>query len=213
MGSLRQRLILSLAASLALFFVVQTGIIGQEVESLTERNLLSRLEHDQDQILAALEWGNQSPPRLRRSLIPGIYERPFSGHYFQIELGGTTLRSRSLWDEQLAPQDKKILIDVPGPDGQRLLIVQDTVMIGGQPATIRTAEDILPIERSTGSFQRHLLLFAAIAVITLMLLQGWLIGRSLKPLQPIRKQINRLKNGELEQIDAPAPDEIMPLVE
>lgn len=94
MSSLRQRLTLSLAASLALFFIIQTWMIGNEVESLGERNLLSRLQHDQEQIIAALEWLPPATPELRRSLIPGIYERPFSGHYFQLDIGGTILRDR-----------------------------------------------------------------------------------------------------------------------
>jgi len=213
MSSLRQRLTLSLAASLALFFIIQTWMIGNEVESLGERNLLSRLQHDQEQIIAALEWLPPATPELRRSLIPGIYERPFSGHYFQLDIGGTILRSRSLWDEKLPAQAGAIVRDVPGPDDQRLLVVEETVQFKGQPVTIRTAENILPIEHSTGDFHRHLLLFALCAVLVLMLLQGWLIGYSLKPLQRIRMQINRLKKGEQEIIDAPAPDEIMPLVE
>ncbi|OIO67684.1 MAG: ATP-binding protein [Zetaproteobacteria bacterium CG12_big_fil_rev_8_21_14_0_65_55_1124] len=213
MVSLRQRLILSLAASLAFFFIVQTLMIGNEVEDLGERNLLSRLQHDQDQILAALEWTPPAAPELRQSLIPGIYERPFSGHYFQLDIGGESLRSRSLWDEQMPPQSESMMHDVPGPDGQRLLILQNAVQINGQTITIRTAENILPIEFSTGVFQRHLLLFAVAAVVALMVLQGWLIGYSLKPLRRVQRQINRLKNGDLGQIDAPAPDEIMPLVE
>ncbi len=212
MTSLRQRLTLSLAASLALFFIVQTLMIGNEVEALSERNLYSRLEHDQEQILAALEWNPPLPPTLRRSLIPGIYERPFSGHYFQLDIAGTSLRSRSLWDEELKVQMESIVRDAPGPDEQRLLIIQNTVQFHGLPVTIRTAEDILPLEHSTGAFQRHLLLFAIAAVVALMLLQGWLIGHSLRPLQRVRQQIKQLKNHELEKIDAPAPDEIMPLV-
>lgn len=213
MSSLRQRLTLSLAASLALFFILQTWMIGNEVEALGERNLLSRLQHDQEQIIAAIDWNPPGTPAMRSSLIPGIYERPFSGHYFELDFGGTNLRSRSLWDEHLSGQTEPIMRDVPGPDGQSLLVVQNTVQVRGKPVIIRTAENILPIEQSTGAFQRHLLLFALCAVIALMLLQGWLIGHSLQPLQRIRKQISRLKKGDLEQIDAPAPDEIMPLVE
>jgi len=213
MVSLRQRLIVSLAASLAIFFILQTWMIGNEVEDLGERNLLSRLQHDQEQILAALEWNPPAAPGMRLSLVPAIYARPFSGHYFQLDIAGHSLRSRSLWDEKLPALDAPMARDVAGPDGQLLLVVQETVQLNGQPVTIRTAENILPIELSTGDFQRHLLLFALCAVLVLMLLQGWLIGHSLKPLQRIRMQINRLKKGELELIDAPAPDEIMPLVE
>jgi len=213
MVSLRQRLTLSLAASLAIFFILQTWMIGNEVEALGERNLLSRLQHDQEQILAALDWNPPAAPGMRLSLVPAIYARPFSGHYFQLDIAGQSLRSRSLWDEKLPALDSPMARDVPGPDGQLLLVLQETVQLNGQPVTIRTAENILPIELSTGAFQRHLLLFALCAVLALMLLQGWLIGHSLKPLQRIRMQINRLKKGDLELIDAPAPDEIMPLVE
>jgi len=213
LSSLRQRLTLSLTASLALFFIVQTLMIGDEVEELSERNMLTRLEHDQEQILAALDWNPPATPKLNPSLIPRIYERPFSGHYFQIDITGRVLRSRSLWDEQLPAQPEAMLRDVPGPDNQRLLILQNTVRIDGQAVTIRTAEDILPIERSTEAFQRHLLFFAVAAVLALILLQGWLINLSLKPLQRLRRQIRQLEQGDLEQIDVPAPDEIMPLVD
>ncbi len=213
MTSLRRSLTLSLAASLALFFILQTLVIGEQVQNLSERNLLSHLQHDQDQILAALEWNPPAPPTLRRSLIAGVYERPFSGHYFQIDVAGTSLRSRSLWDEQLAPITKPMVHNVVGPEGQRLLIIQNVVRLNGQPVTIRLAEDIQPIKRSTETFQRQLLLSAIAAVLLLILLQGWLIGRSLSPLQRIRQQINRLKKGDLGLIDAPAPSEIMPLVE
>lgn len=213
MYSLRLRLTLSLAASLALFFIIQTWMIGNEVEALSERNLLSRLHHDREQILAALDMTSRAAPAMRRSLIPGIYERPFSGHYFQLETSGKTLRSRSLWDERLAEQQTDMRRDVPGPDGQRMLVLRETVQVNGRTVTILTAENILPIEQSTGAFQRHLLLFALGAVLSLMLLQGWLIGHSLKPLHRIRKQIARLKRGDQERIDDPAPDEIMPLVE
>lgn len=212
-SSLRHQLTLSLAASLALFFIIQTWMIGNEVESLAEHNLVSRLQHDQEQIIAALDWNPPATPKMRLSLVPGIYDRPFSGHYFELDFGDTTLRSRSLWDEHLPAQSETMVRDVPGPDDQRLLVVQETVQVRGKTVTIRTAENILPIEQSTGTFQRHLLLFALCAVLILMLLQGWLTGHSLKPLQNIRMQINRLKKGEQEQIDAPAPDEIMPLVE
>jgi len=210
--SLRKRLTLSLAGSLALFFIIQTMMIGVEVESLSERNLLSRLQHDQEQILAGLEWNPTAAPELRQAVIPGIYERPFSGHYFQIDIAGKSLRSRSLWDERLPSQSEEVLRDAPGPGGQRLLIIQNTFELNGQSFTIRTAENILPIEQSTSAFQRHLLLFAIAPVIALILLQGWLISHSLRPLQRLRRQIKRLERGDLEQIDAPAPQEIMPLV-
>jgi len=211
-SSLRKRLSLSLAASLALFFIAQTLMIGNTVEDLSERNLLSRLNHDQEQILASLEWNPPAPPRLQRSLIPAIYQRPFSGHYFQIDIAGQQLRSRSLWDENLPPLSRTIERNIPGPRDQQLLAVQHSVIMHGQQISIRTAENIAPMEKATEEFERNMLLFAAGAVLTLMILQGWLIKHTLKPLQRIRSEISRLQSGQLKQIEGSAPDEIMPLV-
>ena len=72
MTSLNQRLSLSLAASLALFFIAQTLMIGNEVETLSEQNLVSRLEHDQEELLAALNWQPPAAPELDLSRIPVI---------------------------------------------------------------------------------------------------------------------------------------------
>ncbi|MDQ6971263.1 MAG: ATP-binding protein, partial [Mariprofundaceae bacterium] len=212
MSSLRKRLSLSLAGSLALFFIAQTLMIGNAVEDLNERNLISRLNHDQEQILAALEWDPPAAPRLQQSLIPGIYQRPFSGHYFQIDVAGQQLRSRSLWDENIPPFSRTIERNIPGPRDQQLLAVQHRIIMHGQRIIVRTAENIAPMKKATAGFERYMLLFAAGAVLTLMILQGWFINHTLKPLQRIRREINRLQSGELRQIESSAPDEIMPLV-
>jgi len=214
MYSLHKRLILSLAASLVLFFLAQTLMIGWEVEDLSEQNLISRLKHDQESLLTALNWQPPARPELDPVLIPRIYQRPFSGHYYQIKVAGITMYSRSLWDEKLPGQSSPVTRDLPGPAGQRLLVVLQTVSLHGQTVEIRIAEDISHIEQTTSAFQRHLLLFAAAAVLALLLLQGWLVQRGLKPLQRIRNQLSQLEKGEIERVSIVAtPSEIMPLVE
>ncbi|MDQ7000580.1 MAG: ATP-binding protein [Mariprofundus sp.] len=213
MLSLKQRLSFGLAASLAFFFVMQTLMIGNEVEALTESNLVSRLQHDQEQLLSALQWNPPAAAVVDEQLVPSIYRRAFSGHYFQIDLADQSLRSRSLWDEQLPASTQTLMRDVPGPKGQLLLVLSQQVELHGQQLEIRVAEDISPIEASTRAFQRHLLLFAAATVLALMVLQGWLINHGLKPLQRISRQLKQLDGGELEQITAPVPEEIIPLVD
>ena len=213
MLSLKQRLTFGLAASLAFFFVMQTLMIGNEVEALTESNLVSRLQHDQEQLLSALQWIPPAVATIDQQLVPSIYRRAFSGHYFQIDLADQSLRSRSLWDEQLPASTQTLMRDVPGPKGQLLLVLSQQIELHGQQLEIRVAEDISSIEASTGAFQRHLLLFAAATVLALMVLQGWLINHGLKPLQRIRRQLKQLDGGELEQITAPVPEEISPLVD
>lgn len=212
MISLKQRLTSSLAASLILFFIVQSFIISNEVVTLSESNMMTRLQHDQEQVLSALEWMPPAAPKLNKSSIPVIYQRPFSGHYFQIDLAGIQLRSRSLWDEHLPATQSAVVKDAAGPKQQRLLLMSRTVQLHGQVVVIRVAEDISLLESSSAAFQRHFLLFAAAAILALLVLQGWLINFSLKPLQRVRKQLSQLDSGELELVTTPTPEEITPLV-
>ncbi len=214
MNSLKKRLSLGMASSLAVFFLLQTVMIGSEIETLSEDNLISRLSHDQEQILAALEWPADAAVSINPSQIPRIYQRPFSGHYFQIAIDGQLLRSRSLWDEKLPKQQKSIARDIEGPQHQRLLVLKRTVMQHKRKLHILVAENITPIERTTVRFQWHLLLFAAAAVLALLLFQNLLINRALKPLSRIRQQVSRLDKGEIPLLDAAdVPEEISPLVE
>ncbi len=212
MSSLKQRLTTSLAASLILFFIIQSFMISNEVVALSENNLISRLQHDQDQILSALTWLPPGSAKLNQAAIPAIYQRPFSGHYFQIEAADTLLPSRSLWDEQLPRTQTGVSKDVQGPKQQRLLILSRSVELNHQTVTIRVAEDISLLESSTVAFQHHFLLFAAAAVLALLVLQGWLINISLKPLSRVRQQLSQFDSGELEEVSAPTPEEITPLV-
>ncbi len=236
MNSLKQRLTTSLAASLILFFIVQSFMISNEVVVLSENNLISRLQHDQEQILSAITWSASAIPTLNPSAIPVIYQRPFSGHYFQIDfsepgfadhsdpdhsepdrsapdLSDSQLRSRSLWDEQLPATTDAMVKNVAGPKQQHLLVISRTVQLHGRSAVIRVAEDISLIESSSAAFQRHFLLFAAAAVLALLVLQGWLINFSLKPLRRVREQLSLLDSGELELVTASTPEEITPLVD
>ncbi|WP_018293422.1 ATP-binding protein [Mariprofundus ferrooxydans] len=213
MYSLNKRLTLSLAASLALFFLAQTLMIGREVEVLSEHNLISRMKHDQEALLAALSWQPPAQIKIDPLRIPEIYERPFSGHYYQITIAGVTVYSRSLWDEKLPAQSTPVARDIPGPVGQRLLMLAQTVSLHDQAVEIRIAEDVSHVERTTSAFQRHLLLFAAAAVLALLVLQGWLVQSGLKPLLRIRKQLSQLEKGEIDRVSIATASEIMPLVE
>jgi len=212
MYSLNQRLILSLTASLALFFVLQTVMIDQEVERLSEQNIISRLEHDQKTLLTALNWKNDSKNMLNLSRVPDIYKQLFSGHYYEITIKNKTFYSRSLWDEKLIRTESPLVRDVMGPQGQLLLMLSQDFTLHDEPVTIRIAEDVSHLDSMADAFQGRLLLLAAAAVLMLLILQGWIIQYGLKPLQRIRHQLGDLEEGKIDQITTPAPSEIMPLV-
>ncbi|RME02182.1 MAG: GHKL domain-containing protein [Bacteroidetes bacterium] len=213
MYSLHLRLVLSLGASLLLLFVVQTIIIGKEVAALSEQNLLSRLNHDQETILAAIEWQPPSSPKLNSLRVPPIYQRPFSGHYYQITFPSETFYSRSLWDEKLPNIPEAVARDVPGPSGQRLLVASRKVTLHGRVIQIQTAEDITQTEQAAFIFQRHVFMFAVAVTLGLLVLQAWIVRKGLRPLDTIRQQLSLLEKGEVDILDIPTPMEIYPLVD
>lgn len=212
MYSLNKRLTLSLAGSLILFFIFQTVMIDQEVEELSEQNLISRLEHDQKSLLAALQWQPPAKPKFNQDYIPDIYMRAFSGHYYELTVAGQTFRSRSLWDEKIPQTKERLVRNVPGPHDQLLLILSQSFKIHDKPVTIRIAEDLTHLDTMTSTFRGSLLMLAAITVLLLLILQSLIIQYGLKPLLRIRHQLGQLERGEIHQITTPAPKEIMPLV-
>ena len=142
-----------------------------------------------------------------------IYRRPFSGHYFEIHAGTHVLRSRSLWDEQLPALAHKTHWEVPGPSGQRLLLLRRSFDWHGSPIELRVAEDISVLKKNTAAFQRHLLVYALIAVLLLLVLQAWVVRYGLQPLLLIRNQLRQLEQGEIDRVTTNVPREILPLVE
>ncbi|HFQ14542.1 MAG TPA: hypothetical protein ENK40_07090, partial [Gammaproteobacteria bacterium] len=101
-GSLQLRLGAGLLSSLLLVFLLLWLLLSQAIRSLSEDYVLSHLQHDAETLLSALRFTPDGRARLDTGKLDVIYQRPFSGHYFQINRRQEVLlRSRSLWDESL----------------------------------------------------------------------------------------------------------------
>ena len=126
MNSLERRLQLGLALSLVLLMGILWVVGNQSIRGLTEDFVVSRLEHDAESLLAALEL-DPDRTRVRWRRINQIYSQPFSGHYYVIRLDdGSELLSRSMWDysltiPQLIPGESRRM-RVMGPSEQQLLL-------------------------------------------------------------------------------------------
>jgi len=211
MTSLSRQLTLSLAVSLATFFLVQAGMVVVEVRTLSEDTVVSRMQHDAEELVASLNTA-QPEPGIDWSHVPAIYERPFSGHYFQFRFAEQSLRSRSLWDEVLPMVDDGDRRDAPGPDGQQLLMLGKRYTIHGQPVTLTIAEDISRLEQTSGAFLKRLLIASFVALLILLAMQVWFIRKGLLPLNKLREELRQLESGEIDTLRQPVPAEIEPLV-
>lgn len=216
MTSLQARLSASLILTLTVLAVVAVAIGGYSLRQLAKDFVATRLEHDLETLLAALEIDAAGRPQLADERTHNAFHQPFSGHYYRIDGPGGELCSRSLWDAELPlpplATDHFTHSFVAGPQGQQLLLVGRAFRIRTHPVTIAVTEDFGPIN---AGLQRLLLEFALIALVLLgllLLLQRLIVRRGLAPLEQVRHELPRLARGDIAQLSIDAPTEIRPLV-
>ena len=217
MLSMQARLSAGLIISLVVLFSLQWFIVGKSIRYLTEDYVSSRLKHDTESLLAALNSGDEStPPSLDPERIDPIYKRPFSGHYFQIRTGSHLLRSRSLWDQELPMSDVAIggtlSLHSFGPQQQPLLILISGFKKQDQPVIIGIAEDLSDIESDISRFQLRYGLVSLAILVILIIIQRIIVGAGLAPLDRVRRDIASLERGEIAQLREDVPGEIRPFI-
>ena len=216
MPSLQARLGLGLLLSLVATFLVLWGLVSYAIRGLTEDYMSSRLAHDGETLLAALNFDKDGRPRLAAARIDPVYRRPFSGRYFQIRAGEAVLRSRSLWDQALtlpalAPGETRRL-RLGGPQAQPLLVWVAGFRKQDRPLTLAVAEDLSGVEADIRRFQRLFALTAAALLLPLLVLQVLIVRTGLKPLDRVRREIRALERGEVRTLTPEVPREVAPLV-
>ncbi|MCC7219682.1 MAG: sensor histidine kinase [Candidatus Contendobacter sp.] len=216
MTSLQTRLSAGLIVVLAMLTVLAVVIGGYSLRQLAEDFVASRVEHDIETLLAALEFDAAGHPQLAADRINATFRQPYSGHYYRIESAGVELYSRSLWDAELPlppfATDRFTRTFANGPQGQHLLLVGRAFQVQGRPVTLLATEDFSPV---SAGLRRLLLQFGLIALILfggLLLIQRLIVRRCLAPLDQIRRELARLARGEIPQLPVVAPDEVRPLV-
>ncbi|MCA1804359.1 MAG: hypothetical protein LC646_03200 [Xanthomonadaceae bacterium] len=216
MKSIQTRLNLGLGLYLVITFLV-IGLAGSHgMRLLVEQWLITRLEHDAETLLISLSVDAQGQVALNPVFQDPIYHRPYSGHYYLVEGGGAQFRSRSLWDAEieappLTPGQVETL-RMTGPQQQLLLVRVAGYEKSGMVFSITVAEDLSPLRDSVRRYQGFFLLFSALALISLLLLQRHMLRLGLQPLQDVGKQLRDLERGQRQALSEDVPEEIQPLV-
>ena len=217
MTSLRSRLGVGLVASLVVMIGLLWLMVGQSVEVLLEQQMASRLAHDGEALLGGMRIEADGRVQLQERRIPGIYQQPYSGHYFQVEAGGQATRSRSLWDAMLPVPDVEVgetRIDyVTGPQQQPLLLWARGYRKQGRVVRLAVAEDLLALKAGIAQFRWQLALWSLAMVLLLLLIQQYIVIRSLRPVSAAAADIERLEHGEISALPEQVPKEVRPLVQ
>jgi signal transduction histidine kinase len=217
MASLKNRLTWGLMLSLTLLLTLQWLIVVYAISSLTENQLIDRLQRECENLLSIVHFDASGQMQVDVQRMGAIYQRPFSGHYYTVFTSKQTSISRSLWDTELTHQSlaagQESKLRMSGPDGQSLLLVLRGYKKQNHMITIAVAEDIKPLEANINRFQWLYALISVISLLVLLDVQRLMVLNALKPLKNIQENIDKLGRGETSLIVSEGPDEIRPLID
>ncbi len=226
-GSLRLRLLLAGAASTLVALALAAYGLTILFERHVERRLAAELVVHLNQITAQLEPSTESPGDITLAAQPADprFEVPLSGLYWQIihEQKSTVLRSRSLWDSELALPPEPDVDDVihqhriAGPADTELYLLQRRVELparmGGGTARIAVAWDAAETTKAVRRFAADLTPLLAI-IGALLLAAAWVqVSVGLRPLSAVRSRLAAVRSGKNRRLGADFPDEVRPLAQ
>lgn len=216
MGSLKGRLSAALAVSLIVLLALQWLIASIAINRLTEQQLVARLSKDAESLLAAIQPDVRGELSLDPRRVSPRYQRPFSGYYYTIASGANREVSRSLWDATFEFPDvtpgRSLTIRAAGPERQPLLVVAQGFRKHDRNITIAVGENLAPLN---SGLQRFQFIHGAVSVavlLALLLMQRFILGASLKPLDDVGRSMEQLARGKATRIETAGPSEIAPLI-
>ncbi|HEY5602967.1 MAG TPA: ATP-binding protein [Gammaproteobacteria bacterium] len=216
MRSIQTRLAAGLLLSLILLLFVQWLVIAASIRQLSEQYIVARMIHASDLLVAGVAIQDDGKPNLNTARIDPIYSQPFSGYYYTVSAGNEMLRSRSLWDESLPavttePGSTEVT-RMKGPHSQLLLVLGSAYQKQQQLIRVVVAEDISVIESDIDQLLFQHAGLSLIVLAILISLQVYLVRRNLRPLEKIRRDLDKLETGQIDALDENVPVEIVALV-
>ncbi|MCK5262833.1 MAG: ATP-binding protein, partial [Gammaproteobacteria bacterium] len=217
MNSLSQRLHIGLGLSLVLLMALIGWLIYDQNQRMIDDLVVSRLEHDGEGLLAALQFDADGKATLVEASLSAIYQQPLSGHYFLLLTeNGEVLRSRSLWDvelsgDKLATGEQRV-DRITGPAEQPLILWAGGYHKANQNVTIMVAEDISQLQQRLLENAMLLLALTVIFLFLILFIQRHIVRSSFAPLRQLGQEIEQLERGDIDQLTEAVPLEVQPLV-
>ena len=216
-NSLENKLQRQLFLGLSVVLILVLVILHLSVQQLTTRFVASRLQHDAESLVAALQPSNSGDWQMDTTRLASIYERPFSGHYYRVQIGQTSIRSRSLWDLPLpqdltAPAQGHRTGHLDGPDGQEWITLSQSFQRSGQSLQVWIAEDLRPLRTLQLRFELGVSLLVASSIPVLLYLQKLIIARQFGVFDELHAALRAIHEGRALKFPEDLPVEVADLV-
>lgn len=229
-GSLRLRLLGATLVTLALALAGAHAWLGGLFRDHVLRQFDTTLVLQLDQLTARLEFDAQGQPLIDpRSLSDPRLDKPYSGLYWQLDRmspGGQTrvgvLRSRSLWDTQLALSADALADgdlhthDGLGPQGHAVRIVERSLAVPEQPQArwrLMVAADTREALAAADDFNG--VLAASLAGLGALLALAALaqVAVGLAPLKAMQRALQQVRQARTARLEGRFPAEVQPLID
>jgi signal transduction histidine kinase len=216
--SLRVRLLLG--AAVAIFAALAAAWAGMTLlfERHIERRVVAELTREGLQLAANVVINTDGTLSLIREPADVRFSEPTSGLYWQVSTPNATLRSRSLWDQDLPPSSVAGKHDwskrlVNGPYEQRLLLLERIVRPekAGGDVLLQLGHERESLQQASAEFGAELAMFLALLWLILSAAAWAQVQLGLRPLRRVREQLEILKRNPRERLDSAHVSEVEPL--
>lgn len=218
--SLRLRLLLGAGAAIFAAMLVAWLVMVLLFARHIERRAADELAIDANELLADLRISADGRPVVDRLPADPRFDLPASGLYWQVSTDAGQLRSRSLWDENLAaegpmPAGGWTSRTLPGPFGRRIFLLERWVVLeeGGTQVLVQFARDEDDLRVARREFGVELALFLALLWVALLAAAWVQVRLGLAPLARVRAELSALRRNPAARMEAGHATEIEPLTQ
>lgn len=217
MHSLSQRILLSVAVPLALFFGVMMLVLDSGFRTLTRNGLHELLDSQIITLIAAAQREASGGYDVPLRDLDSRFATPRSGLYAQVASPGHLWRSPSTAGEfvnfgPLLPQGRRRFSYVM-VDHQRLEVESRGVSFEdapghGLPVTFSVAVSLTPYERQLWEFRRRMVLWFSGLMLLLLASLAVLLRVVLAPVRRLEREIHEVEEGRAEGLGSGYPREL-----
>jgi len=206
-----------------LFLALTVGgiLLSAAFRDHVEMETDARLSQTMDSMIGASDIAEDGRITFSRPLSDQRFNEPYSGWYWQISAPGfDSLRSRSLWDQELVVDYgvsglPRRIFEAPGPEGQVLRVLEREVLLPGtdQTLTFMVATDVGEMLGHIARFDRIIkwsLGALGLGILVAMILQ---VAFGLQPLHRMTANLSSILEGNRKRLPLDCPPEIKPLVD
>ncbi len=215
MYSLKSKLNKSLILNMLLIMLVMLVILNIFIQRLVMEQVLTRLQHDAESLVSIIGQTVNQQWEVNPAHISTVYNRVRSGHYYVVKTSNQIIRSRSLFDYEVAIDVLKggasSSYQMDGAGNEHWLVWQQNIQKNSEQFQVWIAEDITGLQQQLMRFSIFAILLVIVFSVALIYMQQKILNRAFAVFDLLRSNLQAIRYGDAEKTATLVPLEILPL--